>query len=189
MKKHLFYLLSAACVLSISDLKSQTEFGETFKSRLYVGSNFALNLGSFTSLDISPMVGYNFNRYVSAGIGTSYIFYSIRYPNFSQRASFYGGRVFGRLLPFPDALPGLFVHAEAETINNEQYTQDPSSNAVVLRRVWTPAYFLGGGFRQKVGNNSYFTISLLFNLADDGLKPTIYPNIIVYRVGFIVGLF
>jgi len=187
MKKHLYYLLTITWIFSVSSLKSQTEYGETFKSRIYVGSTFALNLGSYTSLDISPMAGYNFNRYLSAGVGFSYIFYSIRYPSFSQRASFYGTRVFGRAVPFPDALPGLFVHTEAESINNEQYTQ--VSNAVVLKRVWTPAYFLGAGFRQKVGNNSYFTISLLFNLADDGIKPTVYSNIIVYRIGFIVGLF
>ena len=189
MKKLLFYLFTCISLFSVSTLSGQTEFGETFKSRIYVGTSFALNLGSFTSLDISPMAGYNFTRYVSAGVGFSYIFYSVRYPTYSQRATFYGGRVFGRLVPFPDALPGLFVHAEAESINNEQYAEDPFSSVIVLKRVWTPAVFIGGGFRQKIGNNAYFTISLLLNVADDGKKPTIYSNIIIYRLGFIVGLY
>ena len=193
MKKRIIRFLFLVVVVLATGGKSfaQTNYGETFKSHIYVGSNFALNLGQATSIDISPLAGYNFNRYFSAGIGATYIFTSIRFtPAYTLRSHYFGGRVFGRVLPLPDHLPGLFIHAEAESISNVQVVENPVTFELSEKRVFTPAYLVGLGYRQQAGENSYFTITLLYNLADDGTYgSTIYGNVILYRLGFIIGLY
>jgi hypothetical protein len=174
------------CILLINlqQTNAQTEFGETPKSKIFIGSTFRLGISNFGSLiELSPYVGYNINSYFSAGLGPSYTFYSERYAGQSYRTHYYGARGFIRILPAPERLPGLFLAAELESINNE-------TSIFAQTRSWTPAYLVGAGFRQKTGNNSYFTVSLLFNLADDGTaESTIYGGPLVYRVGYMFGLY
>ena len=70
------YFLSLILFLGIvmPRLNAQTEYGETFTSRLYVGGIFGLGLGTFTSIDVSPLIGYNFNRFSFAGVGATYMY-------------------------------------------------------------------------------------------------------------------
>ena len=170
--------------------QAQTEYGETLKSKLYLGATFGLGFGTYTNIDVSPMIGYNINRHFSAGLGMTYMYYSYRYGNERIQGNFYGGRIFTRILPLPDLMPGIFLHGELESINNERYiTVNPALNPV-LARVWTPALLVGAGFRQKAGNNSYFTVSLLYNTSYNGTaESSIYSGPLIYRVGFILGLY
>jgi long-subunit fatty acid transport protein len=169
---------------------AQTNYGEDFKSRLYVGGTFGLGLGTVTNIDLSPMIGYNINDYFSGGVGMTYMFYSYNQPGQDVRTSFYGGRLFLRAVPLPQTLPGLYLHAEIENINNERYIADPVSGFYNLQRAWTPGILVGPGFRQQAGSNSYFTIGLYYNLLDDGTaESSIYNGPIVYRIGFIFGLY
>lgn len=191
-----FYsLLITSLLLQIQQLSlhAQTEYGETLKSRIYVGGSFALGLGNVTSIDISPMAGYNFNRYLSAGAGITYMFYSYNDPfgaSTDYRTSFYGARVFARAVPLPDLLRGLFLHAEYESINNERFAEAFPNGPFQLQRAWTPAVLIGPGFRSQMGANSFFTLSLYYNLLDDGtVERSIYSGPIIYRVGFIFGLY
>lgn len=169
---------------------SQTEFGETFGSRLYVGGNFGLGFGTFTSIDISPLAGYNFNRVFSAGIGGTYMYYQYRlYAGSSVRAFFYGARVFARAVPLPEILPNIFLHGEYESINNEREVEGPIGN-FEFKRTWTPAVPIGLGLRQPAGENSFFTIMVLWNMLDDGTQASsVYGGPLIYRVGLIVGLY
>jgi hypothetical protein len=191
MKTKYFVLLIFSTILCGKTVKGQTEFGETPKSKIFIGSTFRLGISNFGSLiELSPYVGYNLNRYFSAGVGPSYTFYSERYLGQSYRTHYYGVRGFIRILPAPERLPGLFLASEIETISNEYFYQDPINFDVIKGRRWTPAYLVGAGFRQKTGNNSYFTVSILYNLADNGsLESTIYGGPLVYRVGFMFGLY
>ena len=55
--------------------QAQTEYGETLKSKLYVGATFGLGFGTYTNIDVSPMIGYNINRHFSSII--NHIFFHI----------------------------------------------------------------------------------------------------------------
>jgi len=169
---------------------SQTEFGETFKSRIYVGGNFSLGIGTITLIEVSPLAGYNITRTLSAGIGTTYMFYSYRDPFQSYRTSFYGGRIFSRFVPLPDALPAFFLHGEIESLSAERLETNPITGIFELKRRFVPAYMAGIGIRQPAGQNSFFTLTLLYNFADDGtFGSTIYPSPFQLRVGYIFGLY
>jgi hypothetical protein len=186
------YFLSLILFLGIvmPRLNAQTEYGETFTSRLYVGGNFGLGFGTFTSIDVSPLVGYNFNRVFSAGVGATYMYYQYRLNSgSSERASFYGARVFARAVPLPEILPSIFLHGEYEAINNERWLLSPSG-IYEPKRTWTPAVPVGLGIRQNAGENSYFTFTVLWNLFDDGTQASsIYGGPLIYRVGMIFGLY
>jgi hypothetical protein len=178
------------CLSFQPNINAQTNYGEDFKSRLYVGGTFGLGIGTVTNIDLSPMVGYNFNDYLSGGVGATYMFYSYNQPGQDVRTSFYGGRLFLRSVPLPETLPGLYLHAEIENINNLRYIANPITGLYNLRRAWTPAILIGPGFRQQAGANSYFTIGLYFNVLDNGTaESSIYNGPIIYRIGFIFGLY
>ncbi len=191
MKIKNLIIIFSALLINFQQTKAQTEFGETPKSKIFIGSTFRLGISNLGSLiELSPYVGYNINSYFSAGLGPSYTFYSERFNGQSVRFHFFGARGFLRVLPAPERLPGLFLAAELENINNETIIYDPNTFQFDQARRWTPAYLVGAGFRQKTGNNSYFTISLLYNLADDGTaESTIYGGPLVYRVGYMFGLY
>lgn len=176
--------------VSIPTLIAQTNYGEDFKSRLYVGGTFGLGLGTVTNIDLSPMVGYNINDYFSGGFGMTYMFYSYNQPGQDVRTSFYGGRLFLRSVPLPQTLPGLYLHAEIEHISNQRYIANPVTGLYSLKRAWTPGILVGPGFRQQAGSNSYFTIGLYYNVLDNGsAESSIYNGPIIYRIGFIFGLY
>lgn len=191
MKKYLkIGLVILAICSTTSHLFAQTEYGESLKSRLFFGGTFGLGLGTVTNIDLSPMAGYNINRYFSGGLGITYMFYSFNQPGQDYRTSFYGTRLFARAVPLPDLFPGIFVHAEYELMNNERFVQEDPFGPVVLKRAWTPAILVGPGYRSNIGTNSFFTLSLYFNLMDDGTpQSSIYGGPIVYRIGFIFGLY
>lgn len=188
MKISFLRCIFALLLLMPLGTQAQTEYGETLVSRLYAGGNFGLGFGTLTSIDVSPMIGYNINRHFSGGVGATYMYYSYRnYTGQSERASFYGGRIFGRIVPLPDMLPNIFLHGEIESINNERWVEN-EFGAFEFKRAWTPAVPVGAGFKQMAGENSFFSITILWNLLDDGTQASsIYGGPLLYRVGFIFG--
>jgi long-subunit fatty acid transport protein len=78
MKNSILRNVLAFFLLMPFGMCAQTEYGETLKSRLYVGGNFGLGFGTLTSIDVSPMIGYNINRHFSGGVGATYMYYSYR---------------------------------------------------------------------------------------------------------------
>lgn len=181
MKKSLFIFV----LLFASLLKAQTEFGDTFKSRVYVGGNFGLNLGTITLVEVSPLAGFNFTERFSAGLGFSYIYYSDARFKPALRFNMIGGRAFARFL----VLDQLFLHAEYEVMSYKDLVFEPGSSFGELKRIFTPAIPVGVGYRSQVGANSFFTISLLYDTMSRTNINTLYPNGIIYRIGFIYGLY
>lgn len=171
---------------------AQTEYGETTKSRLFFGGDFRVTASTMGSLiDLGPIAGYNINPYLSVAAGPSYLFYSERIaPGKSFRLNFYGGRMLLRLRPLPERLPGLFLQAEGQMINSATYLYDPNTMADIVKRSWAPYALAGIGFRQPAGENSFFTIALLFNFREDAsVYSLLNGSPLTYKVGYIFGLF
>jgi hypothetical protein len=86
-------------------------------------------------------------------------------------------------------MPNIFLHGEIESISRRREVEN-ALGAFELKRVWTPAIPVGAGFRQMAGENSFFSITVLWNLLDDGTQASsIYGGPLLYRVGFIFGLY
>lgn len=181
LKKYISILLLCLSM----NLYGQTYFGDTFKSRVYVGGNFGLNFGTITMLDVSPMGGFNLTERLSAGVGLSYIYFSDNRFVPSLRFNMLGGRTFARFL----IADQFFLHAEYERMSYKDLVFEPGSTVGVMKRVWVPAIPVGIGYRSQIGANSFFTINLLYDVLSRDNVNTLYPGGLLYRMGFIIGLY
>ncbi len=74
------------------------------KENLFFGGNFGLSFGDYTLVNVSPQVGYRFNRYLAAGAGVNFLYssYKRRYNVGADYKENYGNaglNIFGRVYP------------------------------------------------------------------------------------------
>lgn len=153
------------------------------KTRLFTGGNLGLQFGNYTSIDVSPILGYKFTKRFAAGIGGVYQYYSYKdknFPIYNFRTDIFGGKVFSRFYLFDF----LFAHAEYEFLNLETKYFDPNNMRHNGERFWVHGVLVGAGYAQQVGLNSAFNIMLLFNINETIDSP--YSNPII-RMGFDIG--
>ncbi len=151
-----------------------------FKDRLYTGGNFWANFGTFTNVEISPLLGYRVTNEYSVGIGAKYNYFKDRRPP-AFSTSMYGGSVFNRYI----FLRNFVAHAEFEMLNLEIFQATTSS--VTRERQWVPIGLVGGGYA-----SNGFQIMALYDLIGDERNP--YQGIfgtdsrLYLRVGFLFNL-
>lgn len=148
------------------------------RERIFVGGSLGLQFGTITAISVSPIAGYWITNRLAAGIGGTYQYYNDRSFGQSFTTSVYGGGVFTRFLLIPEA----FLHAEYEKTSLESYRFAPGSDQ---DRIWEDNYFLGAGYRLRMGEKAFFNIMLLFNLNDDS---RVYYQNPLLRFGVDIGL-
>ncbi len=143
----------------------------SFWQRTYFGGSFSLQFGSFTYIDVSPMMGYGFTDRFSAGLGITYRYVKDNYWNYDYNV--YGGRLFTRYGIFEN----VFLHGEYEFLNWQ--------NVYSLEREWTNAAFIGGGYSTHLGAQKGAQIYILYNLAYDQFSsPYNEPYVIRFSITF-----
>ncbi|QTN39359.1 hypothetical protein HZ996_09480 [Cryomorphaceae bacterium] len=167
MKKLFLLLALAAGIQGFSQQQGQS--GQRFVDKLRFGGNLGLTFGTVTSIEVSPLVGYQATERLMLGVGGTYLYYKdTRYtPDFTN--SYYGGRTFGTF----NITPQIFAWAEYEFLNGELYNPIDQS----FQRQWFDNFFVGGGLRQGP-----IMITALYNLSyqsQDGF----YGSPWVIRVG------
>ena len=115
--------------------------GKFDKEKLYLGGGLGLQFGSYTVIDISPIIGYRFNEQFSGGVGITYLYYSDN--RFDYQTSVYGGGPFLRYA----FVENLFLHLEYQILNAEYYELGDYFRQDV-HYMW-----VGGGFRQELGGS------------------------------------
>ncbi len=146
------------------------------KDRLYYGGNFGMQFGTVTLIDISPLVGVMITPRFSAGVGGTYQFFDDqRY--IGGETSSYGARVFTRYNVFPN----VFVHAEYEAINFDNYNLVSEE----FERIWSNALFLGGGYFAPFGRSGGANFTFLYNVLHDNINSP-YGEPYVIRIGFVL---
>jgi hypothetical protein len=131
-----------------------------------------LQFGSYTFIDVSPVIGYRFTEKFASGIGVTYKYLSIRdyYGSFST--NIYGGSVFSRYY----FLQNLFGHFEYEVLNLEAFDLE--------KRINITSVLGGAGYRQMLGPRSAVEILALWNFNESAYS--LYNNPII-RGGFNLG--
>lgn len=131
-------------------------------SNVFIGGSLGFSFGSITSIRINPLIGYNLTPKLSAGITGLYEYNSYDWYGQKQNFSNFGGSVFSRFR----IIPQLYAHAEFSYINyefvrvnNEKYRQG------------VPFVFLGGGYAQRIGANSFVYAQILFDVLQDSNSP------------------
>jgi hypothetical protein len=116
------------------------------------GGGLGLGIGNgFTNIAVSPAAIYNFNQYVSAGVGLQYSYLKQRNIFSSQM---YGGSIIGLVNPLPEVQ--LSVELEQLRVNVSYDDLD------IKEDFWNTGLFLGAGYR---ANN--VTIGARYNVLFD----------------------
>ncbi len=149
----------------------------SFGQRVFFGGNLGLQLGTITSIEVSPLMGYRLTERWIAGVGITYMYYEDKRYSPTYSTNIYGGRLFTRYYLFGD----FFAHAEYELLSYEQMTY--LSWEKTRRNV--SSYLIGGGYRQWLGASAAVNLMVLFNLNDT--EYSVYNNPI-FRIGFEFGL-
>jgi len=159
-----------------------------WKKKIYVGGYFGLSFGSnYSSVDISPIVGYRITKDFSMGVGVIYNYYSFETWNpivgETQKYSFnnWGGRINANYVLFNLIALGAeyqFINAERvsgyDDFGSPIYTKDPIN-----------ILFVGGGISRRVGGNTSMYIMAYYDLLQDQYSP--YGDQIVWRIGVSAG--
>lgn len=174
-------------LLLVASLRIAAQNGGSFADKLYFGGNFGLGVFSdktttSTFFNVSPMVGYRFTDRFVAGPGIIYQYLNYRDSFYKQSIDFnnYGAKLFARYA----LTESLFAHVEPEFLNREYLKGYDSNGKAYKARIDVFSFFVGGGYRQRIGDRSSFDILMLYNLNDNIYSP--YSNPIL-RVGFGVG--
>lgn len=153
------------------------------RERIFVGGNLGLQIGTITSINISPTIGYLISNNLSAGIGGTYQYFRdrgwLRTANISYSTHIYGGSVFARYR----ITRAIFAHAEVEALNLDSrigFMEQREES-----RFWEQNYFVGGGYRQALGPRTFLNLIVLYNFNTNSV---IYQQNPIFRFGIDVSL-
>ncbi|MGB0929191.1 MAG: hypothetical protein ACPGVB_00350 [Chitinophagales bacterium] len=143
-------------------------------NNIYIGGDIGF---SFTQrafdLRLSPFIAYYLIPKVSLAVGPR-----VEYHKDLDKEGVltYGGRAFVR----GDISQNIFVHAEIEAMSR-------LGSGDSATRKWDLGLPVGGGYRQKIGQNAYFNVTLLFDVlnpkATNNRSPFSYRGGVTYDFG------
>lgn len=177
MKKFVlrFWFLLIPALFPVNSVLAQN--GRNFlddQHKLVFGGSLGLQFGSRSIVDVSPMAAYRITRRLMFGVNPTYKYYSyLPLNNYKRyRSNVLGGGLFSRFY----LMDQLYTHFEYEFLHYRSY--DGSS----IQFNDYKSILVGGGYMERIGSNSYFTISILWNLNDT--YNSIYSNPII-RFGYL----
>ena len=160
-----------------------TEQAPPLKERLFYGGNFSLQFGTYTDIEVSPVIGLWVLPRISIAAGPDFQYYKF----FSRGTVIYGGKTYIELLFLQDldnVIPlgvhlGLFLHVEYEALSLEtDFFEAPYDS----KRFMLNTFLAGGGIRQQMGQRSSLNFTFLWVLNNSDYN--IYGNPEI-RVSFI----
>ncbi len=158
----------------IVNAQSSNDYSPSFMDKLQWGGNVGLSFGSYTYIEVAPVLFYEVMPDFVLGAGLDFTYYNDNI--YHVEGSIWSPRVFARYFIVND----IFVHAEYV----QSYYKD-NYNPYNQDWIWSePGYYAGGGYRQWMGVNSYMFMMLLFNLQSDQLSFGTNPRI---QIGFAAG--
>ena len=143
--------------------------------KVFFGGSLGLSFGSYTSIRVYPMIGYKLTPKLSTGVKFMYEY--AKHSSSSNTYNNYGGSLFARYR----IIPQIYVHAEYNYMNYQGYNYINEGY-----RYAVPYLFVGGGFVQRIGKNSYAYAEVLFDVLNDSNSPYNEWNPF-YSVGVSVG--
>lgn len=185
-------ILLVALLFTISStLNAQKERGvredpPPLSERFFFGGSFALQIGSFTDIEIAPVAGLWVLPRVAVAAGPSYRFYKF----LGNRTDILGIRTYSQLVLLRDIdkfIPigvhsSIFIHLEDELLSLEtDFWKIPSTDPRP-RRFYVNTPLAGAGISQQIGRRSSVNFMVLWALYDSGYPLYSNPEI---RVSFV----
>jgi hypothetical protein len=141
-----YFIVSIVLLFSTTVFAQKGEYvvqqDSDWQDRMYFGGGFGLAGGSgYTSISISPIVGYMISDRLSGGVGASYEYY--KNGNFTDDR--WGGQVFLRM----NLIKQIFAYGSYQFVNYTTFNTGGVEGRTTVGRL--P---LGLGLSQPIGNRS-----------------------------------
>jgi hypothetical protein len=179
MLKKLFVLLvlaAAALAVQAQDEEQPEEKGFK-KENLFFGGNFGLSFGNYTLINVSPQVGYRFNRYFAAGTGVNFIYSSSKFFGYRENYGVAGLNVFARAYPIEQA----FVQLQPEANYTWGKQKFDNNSEFKLEGKVVPSLLAGAGVAIPVGRGAML-LMIQYDVLQQSRSP--YGSNAFVSVGF-----
>ncbi len=154
---------------------------QTFWDRTYWGGDFGLMFGNYTSIVISPEMGYLLTPNFSIGSGIIFEYYGNYQYNYET--TIYGGKFFTRYFIWKD----LYVLGILEVVSLQtEYYDFAHRYPPTQNRFWFASPLIGAGYMQRFSKKGGVGVSLLFNLNQDMNSPYYGRAMPIIRIGFAI---
>jgi hypothetical protein len=191
MKKILLIVGVITCLQTFLQAQDEPLEKQGFdRSRLFAGGNFALSFGNSTIINISPQLGYRFNRFLAAGAGVNAQYSSFRTINAYDGSTFsrfnygVGGlNIFGRFYPIEQVI--LQVQPEMNYVWGKEKYYNPSSE-ISLKGKFVPSLLLGAGGAIPMGGSGAFIIMAQYDVLQSNRTP--YGSRVFFNFGYNFGM-
>jgi hypothetical protein len=155
----------------------------SISQRLFFGGNIGLQFGSYTDIQISPIVGFWLLPQLAIAGGPTYRYYKDPYTN----TVIYGGKTYMEFMIVPDlskivplgSHTGIYLHGEDEFLSlKTSYWKEPP---YLEDRFWVNTVLAGFGISQQLGKRSAINFTILWPLNNPSYSLYSNPEI---RVSF-----
>ncbi len=187
-RKVLILYLLTFIFSAISGQESSREEAPPLKERLFFGGNFSLQLGTYTNIEVSPVIGFWLRPRIAVAVGPDYNYYKDPY----QNTNIYGGRAYAQFVVLRDLnkfLPlgsgtGIFLHLEDEVLSLDSFTWKNITTSP--KRFAINTGLAGVGLSQQIGRRAAVNFMVLWAIyeSDPDLSSKIYSNPEI-RIGFV----
>lgn len=156
------------------------------KENLFFGGNFGLSFGDYTLVNVSPQVGYRFNRYLAAGAGVNFLYSSYKRrinvgADYKENYGNAGLNIFGRVYPIEYLL--LQLQPEANYVWGK--IKDTDGREYKLDGQIVPSLLGGAGAVIPTGGRGSFIVMVQYDLLQNERSP--YQNRAFYNFGYNIG--
>lgn len=181
-----FCLVALLVTGSFSAQAQQGSREESGPDKFFAGGNFGLSFGRYTFVNLSPQVGYRFNRYLSAGMGLNLVYASQKERDPVTREDYRkvvqgitGLNTFVRVYPIQSVL--LQVQPEANYIFGKQIFYQPVKETYKLDAEIIPSLLVGGGLVTPTSNGAML-FTVMFDVLQNPASP--YGSRPIVNVGY-----
>lgn len=162
--------------------KQQQKSSNGFDPRkLEFGGSLGMQFGNYTSVSISPQVGYSFSKYFSAGAGLGYSYFKDDWRNYGNKYTvkqhFASFNLYGNI--FPVSFIVLSVKPEISRMWQTVELSGRGGSKDTYTK-FVPSVVIGGGLRFGP-----LTAQVKYDVVQDDYSP--YGNSIFYSVGYTFG--
>jgi hypothetical protein len=171
IRKLTLCLLIVTLALTVRAQDEEEEPKKGFdKEKLFYGGNFGLGFGSnSTNINISPQVGYRFNKFLAAGAGVNFVYASYKYDwlGYKENYGVAGLNIFGRVYPIQYILVQL--QPELNYVWGKIKYNGGAEDAIDSRFV--PSLLGGAGAAIPLGQRGALLVMVQYDILQRYLNP------------------
>jgi hypothetical protein len=174
-----------SCLFQLAKAQDEEPQTKGFdKSKLFFGGNFGASFGSYTFINVSPQVGYQFNKYFAAGLGVNLIYSSLRYDDAYGNTLYKDKSGYTGLALFARAFPVRFLYLQVQPEYNYTWWTREYSNGYPSDKFngFVPSVLVGGGVAIPTGQRGAFLVGVSYDLVQDPRSP--YGNGMFLNFGY-----